>query len=198
MDEFKIINGLDVSIDDIEQAIELDKIVYDEEYFVSLDQCLEWNEVNNQIYTMIKEVNSNSVIAYVNISPVTDEYYEKIKSGEFIDTYLPAEAIMSYDMPSVYNIYFSSIVIHPNYQNTRVFKMLYDAIIEKIIKLGENDMYIKRMVADAVSDKGMKFCQLFGMEKVKNSHHNSTIYEVEMIPPHFRVSSRAPKELYSF
>lgn len=198
MDEFKIINGLDVSIDDIEQAIELDKIVYDEEYFVSLDQCLEWNEVNNQIYTMIKEVNSNSVIAYVNISPVTDEYYEKIKSGEFIDTYLPAEAIMSYDMPSVYNIYFSSIVIHPNYQNTRVFKMLYDAIIEKIIKLGENDMYIKRMVADAVSDKGMKFCQLFGMEKVKNSHHNSTIYEVEMIPPHFRVSSRATKELYSF
>lgn len=198
MDEFRIINGVDVSIDDIEQAIELDKIVYDEEYFVSLDQCLEWNEVNNQIYTMIKKVDSDSVIAYVNISPVTDEYYEKIKSGEFIDTYLPAEAIMSYDMPSVYNIYFSSIVIHPDYQNTRVFKMLYDALIDKIIKLGENDMYIKRMVADAVSDKGMKFCQLFGMEKVKNSHHNSTIYEVEMIPPRFRVSSRATKELYSF
>lgn len=198
MDDFKIINGMDVSIDDIEQAIELDKIVYDEKYFVSLDQCLEWNEVNNQIYTMIKKVDTNSVIAYVNISPVTDEYYEKIKSGEFIDTYLPAEAIMSYDMPSVYNIYFSSIVIHPDYQNTRVFKMLYDAIIDKIIKLGENDMFIKRMVADAVSDKGMKFCQLFGMEKVKNSYHNSTIYEVEMIPPHFRISSRATKELYSF
>lgn len=194
-----IIEGKDVTADDIAQASYLDTLVYDNMFCAPVDICLKWNSVNNRIYTMARDEETGKIVAYVNLSPVTDYYYEQIKSGSFLDVYLPPEAIVSYDMPScMYNLYFSSIVIHPDYQNTGVFLPLYTAIVNKFIDLGKSGIFIHRMIADAVSERGRQFCRLFGMYNIKNSEHNSTIYEVSLLPPRFKVSSRPTRELFDF
>ena len=54
------------------------------------------------------------------------------------------------------------------------------------------------MLADAVSVEGEKFCRLFGMKKLNQSQHDSSLYEVSMIPPQFRVTSRMTKQLYDY
>lgn len=198
MNDYAIVEGAEVTISDIDEARKLDQLVYEEEYFVSLQQCIDWNKRNNRIYTMIRDVSSGNIIAYVNISPVTDEYYEKICSGEFIDTYLPPEAIVDYGFPDLYSLYFSSIVVHPDYQNTAVFLQLFNAITRKFLALGKEEILVKRMVADAVSTKGEKFCELFGMKKRKDSSHGSEIFEVQMLPPQFRISSKPTKELHEY
>ncbi len=195
---FVVVEGKEITVQDIEEALLLDKMVYDEEYYVTLDRCLEWFKRNNEIYSMLKDKATGKIVAYINVSPVSDEYYELIKSGAFIDTYLPPQAIIAYDMPSLYNIYFSSVVLHPEYQNTGAFKPLFDAVVNKFIRLGESDIFMKRMVADAVTEKGEKFCLLFGMKKISNSQHNSTIYEVNLMPPQFRVSSKSTSLLYKY
>ncbi len=196
--KFSVISGYDVSEKDIYEAILLDKMVYPEEYWLECETCLSWFKVNPDIYVMIKDNETQKVVAYTNVSPITDECYEDIKNGHFIDTGITADMILSYNMPFPYNIYFSSVVIHPDYQNTEVFMKLFNAIIERFITLGKQEVFIKRMVADAVSPEGEKFCKMFGMKKVDESDHNSTIYEVSLIPPRFRVSSRATKSLYDF
>lgn len=198
MQGFSVIEGTEVTIENIREAIELDKLVYDEEYYVTIAQCLGWRERNNRLYTMVKDDATGKIIAYANLSPVTEEYYERIKSGQFIDTLLPPEAIVAYSMPDLYNLYFSSIVIHPDYQNSQIFIMLFNAITRKLLILGGEEIYVKKMIADAVSDKGEKFCALFGMSKYTDSAHGSCIYEVELLPPKFRVSSRATKALMEY
>ena len=198
MEKYIVVDGRNVTVDDIAEAVSLDKLVYDEEYYVTIRQCLDWYNKNDQIYTMIKESDTNRTIAYVNASPVTSEYYNKIRGGEFIDTYLPPDAIVGYDFPDLYNLYFSSIVVHPDCQNTAVFLALFNAITQKFLELGRQGILIKSIVADAVSKKGEKFCRLFGMEKVKNSTHDSEIFEVQMVPPEFRILSKATKQLYDF
>lgn len=101
-------------------------------------------------------------------------------------------------MPFPYSAYFSSIVIHPDYQNTDVFMQLFNAIVKKFIFLGEHDVFVHRMIADAVTKNGEKFCKLFGMNKIKNSNHESTLYEITMIPPRFRVISKTSKQLFDY
>lgn len=59
-------------------------------------------------------------------------------------------------------------------------------------------MYVRRMVADAVTKNGEKFCKLFGMNKVKGSNHESALYEITMIPPKFRVLSKMSKQLHDY
>lgn len=196
MSKYSVIEGRAVTTENIDEARKLDMLVYKEEYYVSLRQCLEWNKKNSRIYTMIQDDDTGRIVAYVNVSPVTDEYYEKIRSGKFIDTYLPPEAIVDYVLPDTYNVYFSSIVVHPDYQNSQVFLKLFNAVAAKFAELAKEEILIKRMVADAVSEKGEKFCELFGMEKRKDSDHDSEIYEVYLLPPKFRVASRATRELF--
>lgn len=198
MDNYRIISGEEVTKENIAEALELDKLVYQDEFIVDIERCFAWFEANNQIYIMIYDETAKKIVSYINLSPVTEEYYNKIRSGQFIDTLLPSDAIVAYDFPDLYFLYFSSIVIHPDYQNTGIFKLLFDSIVKKIIELGENDIFFKKMVADAVTERGEKFCKLFGMKKLKNSEHASSIYEVNLIPPEFRVSSKATQELKEF
>lgn len=195
---FSIITGKQVTIEDITQAIYLDTLVYDDIYHVDTAQCEEWFSVNPDIYVMAKDTKINRVIAYVNISPVTDECYDRIKQGDFIDTGITADMLLSYDMPFPYSLYFSSIVIHPDYQNTEVFMEIFNAIIDKFITLGEHEVFIRRMLADAVTKNGEKFCKLFGMTKLKGSNHESSLYEITMIPPKFRILSKKSKLLYDY
>ena len=144
------------------------------------------------------DTQSGRYIAYAALMPVTDECYERIKKGDFIDTGITPDMLLSYDMPFPYSLYFSSIVIHPDYQNSEVFMKIFNAIIDKFISLGEHEVFIRRMIADAVTPSGEKFCRLFGMSKVKGSSHNSSLYEITMIPPKFRVLSKKSKTLHDY
>lgn len=196
--KIEIITGKQITLDAIRQAVHLDSLVYDNIYHVDTTQCEEWFEVNPDIYVMARDASSGQIIAYVNASPVTDDCYEKIKAGNFIDTGITADMILSYDMPFPYSLYFSSIVIHPDYHNTKVFMELYNSIIDKFVLLGQHEVYIRRMVADAVTKNGEKFCKLFGMKKIKGSDHDSSLYEVTMIPPRFRILSQKTKILFDY
>ena len=48
---------------------------------------------------------------------------------------------------------------------------------------------------DVVSGDGRKFCRFFGLDKVCESGHNSTIYEVTVLPPRFRVTTPSTRRL---
>lgn len=75
---------------------------------------------------------------------------------------------------------------------------IFNAIIDKFVALGEREVFIRRMIADAVTPSGEKFCRLFGMSRVTGSSHNSSLYEITMIPPRFRVLSKKSKVLHEY
>ena len=183
MSRFSVIEGRDVTPEDIGEARELDLTVYEAQYHVTTEQCLAWNRENGRIYTMVRDRETGRIVAYCNLSPVTDEYYERIAAGAFNDTELPPEAIVDYALPGLYSLYFSSVVVHPDYRDTKVFVMLYRAMREKIAALADEGFLIRRVAADAVTEKGKKLCRLLGMKKRTDSDHGSEIYELILIPP---------------
>ena len=196
--QFQVIVGKEVTVKDIEEAVGLDEISYDECYRGNLADCVAWAKANPDIYVMLRDLNTGHIVAYINVMPVSDECYERIRCGSFIDVEITPDMILSYDMPQAYCIYFSSVVIHPEYRNTGVFTFLYNTILSRFIMLGEDEVFIKKMLADAVTPEGEKFCKLFGMKKVDTSQHGSTLYEVSLIPPKFRVSSKMTKALHDY
>lgn len=193
-----IITGKQVTVQDVTNAAYLDRLVYDDIYLVTVEQCEEWMAVNPDIYIMAKDTQTDKIVAYANLMPVTDECYDRLKKGDFIDTGITSDMVLSYDMPFPYSLYFSSIVIHPDYQNSEVFMEIFNAIVDKFVTLGEHEVFIRRMIADAVTPSGEKFCKLFGMTKVTGSDHGSTLYEITMIPPRFRILSKKSKLLFEY
>ena len=197
-DDLIIIEGENITVDHIKQILNLDKLVYDELYHNTLEKCLDSFERNSDTYTMLYSASADKIVAYVHVLPITDEYYDRLKSGTLIDAYLPPEASVSYDLPGIYSLYFSSAVIHPDYQMVGVLKHLLEAFVEKLISLGEEGFYMKRVLADAVTDKGEKFCSLVGMDRLYESDHDSIIYEMELLPPKFKAISHAHARFYDY
>ena len=193
---FTVVKGKQVSEADIEQAVYLDTLVYEKQYQVTIEQCLRWFSINPDIYVMLRDDSAKRIIGYVNVAPVTDECYMLIRSGRFLDSEITEDMILSYDMPFPYSVYFTSIVIHPKYQNSRAFFQLYNAVIDNFLSLTAQDVFIKRMIADAVSSHGINFCKLFGMNKVYETVHDSTLYEIQLIPPQFHIISKKTKQLF--
>lgn len=197
-EDFELLKGKQIQPEDIQQVLDLEAMVYKENERQSLSSCLKFFSINPEIYLFMKDKRTGKIIANIDISPITEECYEKLLSGHFSDKDITPDMILSYDLPCVYNLYFSSIVIHEDYRSTGLFLLMFNAVVEHFINLGEREVFAKKMLADAVTEEGEKFCKLFGMHKVKESDHDSKLYEVTLIPPQFRIISKATKILYEY
>ncbi len=196
--KYRVKEAEEVTFEDVKQAVQLDSIVYAGMEHVDPEECWRWFTLNPDIYTFIEETERHRIIAYTNTAPVTDECYDLIKSGTFLTTDITEDMLLGFEMPYFYSLYFFSIVISPEYQNTEVFNIMLHAIVDKFLRLGKHEAYVKRMIADAVTPKGERFCRMFGMKKVTDSQHDSKLYEISMIPPDFKPISAKVKELYEF
>lgn len=193
-----IVTGQEITTNLIDQAIEIDKINYLEQFRGIRDTCLEWHARNSQIYTMILDPITKNVVGYINSMPLEANFFNKIKSGTTIDLDIPPCEIRKYDLPDFYLMYFSSIGIHPSYHSTNAFRFLYDAFIKKLIILAKNEIFISEVIADAITPEGRQLCSFAGMKEVCKTNHNSSIYHTTLLPPALRATTISGKSLLAF
>lgn len=195
---FSLIPPEEITKEDIREVLLMESEVYTENEQQELEHCLELYKINPYIYLFFKDNNTGQIVGNIDIDPVSEECYELIRSGHFYDSEITTEMLLPYDMPALYDIYFCGIMIRKEYRNSSLFLYMFNAVIDLFMNLGERGILPRKMIADAVTENGIKFCKLFGMEKVKESDHQSSLYEVSLIPPEFRVSSRATKTLHDY
>ncbi len=174
----------DFSKEDIVETYEIEKMVLPPNLIASPDTVLKWFSHNPLTIVGARDVSSGKIIGFFNTLPITDELYEAIKTGDFDDTTIQPESIRQYDIPGFYKLYLCSFCIHPLYNTTSAFKLIYTGFIDFLSTLAaERDIYISDIIADGVTLKGANLCESIGMKKVTTSIHNSKIYEASLIPP---------------
>ena len=199
--KYIVIDGKDITEEDIKGALELDRKYYgevlDDSTQFSIEKCMNWFKINNMIYTMIKDKETNRIMGYINATPVDNQCYEDILQGKYADVNINDDDIEAYSYPGYYNMYFASIVVDKDLHDLTMLRTLCDAFYKKLINLLNNDFIISRVVADAISREGRKMCERFGMKKVSlETNHNSTVYELKLFPPEFEATSKVLKDLY--
>lgn len=182
----------------IDQAVEIDKLNYSDQLVGINSYCYRWHERNQDIYTMIIDPITDNLVGYINAMPLEKDYYNQIKKGKTIDTMIPDNVIRKYDFPDFYFLYFSSIGIHPSYQNTSAFRILYETFVNKLIDLARKEIFLVEIIADAVTPEGLRLCKYAGMKEYCKTNHNSAIYSVMLLPPSLRITTAAGKTLVSY
>ena len=196
--DFCLMKPEEITPEDIKEVLKMESSVYTESEQQEFELCIQLFRINPRIYLFFKDLKTNQIVGNIDVSPITDECYELIRSGKFRDREITPDMVLSYDMPALYNLYFSGIMIREEYRNTGLFLYMFNKVVKMFKELGEREVFPRRMIADAVTSNGIKFCQLFGMKKVMESAHSSTLYEVSLIPPEFRVTSKPTKELFDY
>ena len=127
---------------------------------------------------MLKDFDTNHIVAYAGIIPVSNECYDSLRKGILIDTSITTEMILKYKSGWKYKLYFSSIVVHPDYRDICILRLMYKTIMSRFDKFKIQSIFIEKILADAVNESGKKLCKLIGMKKIRLSNHNSEIYEI--------------------
>lgn len=192
---YQVIFGDEVTEKDIDDAIELDSDGYDgEESYIGIKEtCYNWYKKNPFIYFMVRDLQTQKIVGYINAMPITDELYETLKKDKIDDINIPYKDILRYNVSGQYNLYFTSIVVKSTLRNSyKIVRKLIDAITEFFIEKTNDDIIIKRLLAKEVSIEGRMLCQNMGMK----SQNNDSIFEVSMYPPEFNGRKDAYRKLF--
>ena len=174
--KYSILGGSEITTEHIIGALNIDYICYPEEYHLSEDACIGYYHKNPFIYFIAVDSLGN-VVGYINFSPITDNKYEELRSGKYIDTVITKDDILAYEANNKYSVYFSSICVHPQNRKQGVATSLIEELLRFIEELKKQDIEINRIVADAVSDSGYMLLKKLGFSKVRDSSHKTIIME---------------------
>jgi hypothetical protein len=185
-DLFNIIPALPSGItkEDIIESYNIEKSVFSSEFVALPEMVQSWFEHNDKTILGSRDKNTGKLIGFFNTLPVTDELFDTISKGDFDDTIVNLRDIRKYDKPGLYKLYFSSICVHPKYNTTIAFKVMFDYFIEMMMELArDNDIFISDIIAHGITTKGRFLCESIGMQKHCNSIHNTPIYTARLMPP---------------
>lgn len=193
---YEVLRGQQVTLDDLEAVIELDRMSFESCYQVTAgdDYVLFKNNPENGL--IIRDAETGQIVGYSMLLPIREDMYRRIKTGTFVDTDFKPEMTFKLDRPGVYHLYFASVVVHPEHRSAALILTMMDAMVEDFTRLTERGIWFSDMIADVVSLDGAKFCRLFGLKKGVATNHGSNIYEVTVLPPEMRVTTPATRRLY--
>ena len=195
MAELRILRGIDAGPEHLSQAIEIDKLVYEDELQGVEELCLAWFRKNPSIYTFLLDDFTGEVIGYINTMPIKEQLCEDIVLGKIVDSYISEDDILVYEDNTNYSLYFCSIAVHPDYRGTQAFSMLYNAFMKELLHLSERNIYITEVIADGVTARGARMCRLSGLEPVITTNHGSEIYVLPIVPYKFQALSYEGEKL---
>lgn len=185
---FEIIYPGEMKHSDFLETDEIDYLVLREDLIASVETAIEWYEYNNYTYIAIRDCATKKIVGYFTLLPITEDTYNLILSGDFMDKEFTTDSIVQYEAPGIYILYVASVAIHPQYQNTNAFLELYNAVIDVVIGLAQQrEIYFSQILAEASTKQGEKLCRIMGMKKHNSTTTNTDVYTLTLIPPELRL-----------
>ena len=146
-----------------------------------------------------RDAETGKIVAFVCAYPITDKFYNEINKGKFNDTAITALDLEKYDKPGLYKLYVSSVCIHPNYNKTSAFGVVYQSFTQILSDLAKEGIFITELIADTASKKGAFLCRSIGMKKHLNTDHGTVLYKLKItsnIRPKIFGKNKELKQLY--
>lgn len=198
-DRFEIVWPDDLSYEDFITMYEIDCLVLREDLIASPNITYAWYQYNNYTHIAVCSTETNKIVGYFTVLPVTDQLYEDIQSGYFKDNDLNTDNLRKYDVPDFYKLYIACVCIHPDYQNTSAFRKLYNALLKMMMELAvEREIYITNIITEASTLQGEKFCKILGLNRMLNTEIGTKIYGATLLPPSWQLKSSFGSKLMKY
>lgn len=198
-----VIPDRDVTLDDVMQTVKIDEDCYgsvEATYVATEAHVQNWYYACSAVYTLLKDQSTGRIVGYINAMPVTKETFDQILTGYFNESEFGLREIEPYTRPGFYYLYFCSVGILSEYRNMTNLRKLLDGFLAKWAVMAHQNIFLRAIVADAVTPEGTRLCEAFGMRKVGVSDRGSAIYRVSTMPPEFppvTPNSRALRDFYA-
>lgn len=161
------------------ESAQLEKNYFPDELIADPRATQEWYAKNPETDILVKDRETGEIIGHILFLPIDDYLFELIKSGNYLDTRITPEHIITYDKPGVYKLYFCVICVAPRYRRHNISRLMIREYAKKISELKGRGIIFSEVIADAITPEGIRFCEkALGMRAIQNSAHDSHIMQV--------------------
>ena len=116
-------------------------------------------------------LHNGKLYGYTSAFPLTEEAFKKTLVPDFDEKTLEPDSILKLDTPGNYQMYFCSIVVHPNWQGLGLSKSMRKSFLSYLLSLWHQGKHVKNLSASVVSEKGADMMKSLGMNAISNGQH---------------------------
>jgi DNA-binding winged helix-turn-helix (wHTH) protein len=114
---------------------------------------------------------------YCHFQFVPPEFYDQIRAGQVDDADITCDRVIYPVEPGTYDIYVICFLIDQRIRGISATRLLYEALINRVIDLRAKGIVIDRVLANAFTPEGVGLCRSFGLRKVGPHKRDGVIYE---------------------
>lgn len=154
-----------------EQMARLEQEFYDDDHITPPDEAFLWYKKHP--YTVIVAEESGEIAGFINLFPVSDAVFEKLKAGTFNDKDLTAGDIADiYASQDTLHMFLSCIVVRPEYRKHGLTHQLLQKAVEQYDDVAHRCDVV---VTDNVTPEGIAFSRKYGFAPLGSSQHASLL-----------------------
>lgn len=174
------VSQADLTPRDLKEIYNIETLVYPKEVAGKEEATTIIYNQNPYSLAAARDVETGDIIAFICAYPITEKFYNEINSGTFDDTYVTPEDVEKYNRPGDYKLYVSSLCVHPKYNKTTAFRVVYESFLNIFENLAKKGIFISEMLADSATKRGAVLCRGLGMKKHLVTSHNTTLYKMQI------------------
>ncbi len=152
----------DVDINPCAQVYTLAKQVYRSEEVIPVEILERWWIAHPQLFYLA--YNDETLCGYTSALPLTEKAFAKTLRQDFDEKAIQAKDIITFDKTGDFYLYFSSIVVHPEWRTKGVSSLLRQGFLQGLLNLYAEDKHTRALSSWVVSEKGGKMMQSLGMQ----------------------------------
>lgn len=120
-----------------------------------------WWQKHPSLFSLAYE--GDVLCGYLSALPLTQEAFQETLEFSFDEKTLEPSSIVAFDLVGVYQVYFSSIVVHSDWHGTGVSKGLRRVFLEYLLSLWSKGKCVNALSSVVVSAKGASMMRSLGM-----------------------------------
>ncbi len=117
-----------------------------------------------------------NLCGYISAFPLTTKAFQTTLNHDFDEKTLEPSALAEFKTKGDYQLYFSSIVVHPALRKKGIARRLRQAFLAKLIELWDAGFCVKHASALVVSKEGTRIMQSLGFQVHSKAQQGSLFY----------------------
>ena len=140
--------------DDLEQLVDIDRMIFHEETLILPKEQQKRFAYNPEAIHVLKDMETNTVVGGITISPIKNEVLEKLIRLEIDETQVRPEDYLPYTTTTPLDCYVIGIVVRPGILAIYYGSRLLQATLNYLIELLNRGVIIRRVYTVATTKDG--------------------------------------------
>ncbi len=112
---------------------------------------------------------NSTIVGYWHCVPVQSNFYERILTGENINSAIEIKNLDTFSFPGDYDIYFVDLFLLPEHKNAMTVRLMINSFTSFLKQLASVDIFANRISAHISSEMAEEFCRKLGFKFI--THH---------------------------